>query len=164
MQTPEPSRFKRRLQARRGGQPDSAVMTEEDGRTLAGFEADLVAVTDLLHAEIDAIGAGALETVTELYDRKAELLKRIELKMPVVEPFLRDRLDAPGALRDRVAAFRDAVEEDSLLLERMSQATAAIMREIEKIRDRHSLNGLYGKRGQKVIDGAGTRQQIDKTI
>ncbi|MFC2970553.1 hypothetical protein [Acidimangrovimonas pyrenivorans] len=163
MQSPEPSRFRKRLEARRAGAPAEA-MTDEDRQGLAAFESDIVAVTELLQDEIAAIGAGDLDRVGGLYERKAELLKRIELRMPVVELFLRDRLAGDDPLRARFAAFRAAVEEDSALLDRMSQATAEIVREIEKIRDRHSLNGLYGKSGQKLGEEAGAQRQIDKTI
>lgn len=164
MQSPEPSRFRKRLEARRDGAQAEAAMTDEDRQGLAEFESDITAVTDLLQDEIAAIGAGDLDAVGTLYERKAELLKRIELQMPVVEPFLRDRLTGDDPLRARFTAFRAAVEEDSELLDRMSQATGEIVREIEKIRDRHSLNGLYGKSGQKVGEEIGAQRQIDKTI
>ncbi len=164
----EPSRFKRRLAARRANpeaDPGAAeLLTDEDREALAGFVANIDAATDLLQSEITAIGRGNLRAAGELYEQKAEILKRIELKTPVVEPFLRAALAKGGAIRDKIVAFRLAVQENSVLLERMSQATANIIREVDKIRDRHSLSGLYGKSGRRLTDGEDAIQRIDKTI
>lgn len=140
------------------------IMSDEDGRNLAEFEADTIAVTKLLRAEISAIRSGSLEAVTELYSKKAELLKRIELLMPVVEPFLKDRIGSDAGLAARLLDLKRAVQEDSALLQRMSAATSDIVHDIEKIRDRHSLNGLYGKSGRRVTGPGPDRRRIDKTI
>lgn len=161
--TPEPGRLARRIAARRahGG---VAPMSDEDAQNLAQFDADIAAVTEVLRTEIAAIEAGHIDAVTELYPRKADLLKRIEVLMPVVEPFLSARIDTDPELRDRLAALKAAVSEDGALLERISEATTAIVREIDKIRDRHSLNGLYGKRGERRADPSQPPRGIDKTL
>jgi hypothetical protein len=164
----ELSRFTRRISARRAraaaGDRGGMVMTEEDSRNMASFEADAAAATELLAREVAAIRAGNLEAVAEIYERKAALLKRIELLMPVVEPFLKARLEQDEGLKARLGALNDAVQEDSVLLERMTAATSEILRDLEKIRDRHSLNGLYGKSGKRVTEPGAKRRQIDKTI
>lgn len=168
MATAETSRFRARIEARRAraaaGIPAGPVPTAEDDRNLADFEADTVAVTELLQSEIAAIRAGKLDLVTELYPRKAALLKRIELLLPVVEPFLKDKVRRDARLAEGLAALKRAVQEDSALLERMSVATGEIVRDIEKIRDRHSLNGLYGKSGRRVTGPGSDLRKIDKTI
>ncbi|WP_127900758.1 hypothetical protein [Solirhodobacter olei] len=165
----EMSRFSRRIAARRALGPEAgalptAVMTEEDRRNIANFEADAGAVTALLRREVAAIQAGKLDAVTELYEQKTALLKRMEVLMPVVEPFLKVRLAEDEALRERLAALNAAVQEDSALLERMSSATSQIVGDLEKIRDRHSLKGLYGKSGKRVTGPEDKRRRIDKTI
>lgn len=168
MSTPEPTRMMRRLATRRalgaGDVPPEALMTEEDEDNLTVFEADVAAVTEVLEEEVAAIRAGRIDAVTDLYPRKAELLKRIELLMPVVEPFLRARIESDAALHARLGALKAAVEADGALLERISGATTTIVREIDKIRDRHSLNGLYSKRGERVGDPSAPRRGIDKTL
>lgn len=161
--TPEPGRLSRRIAARRA-HGDALQMTEEDVQNLALFEADVAAVTRVLEEEIAAIAAGRIEEVPEIYPRKAELLHRIEVLMPVVEPFLKIRIDADPDLRGRLVALKAAVSQDGALLERISDATTAIVREIDKIRDRHSLNGLYGKRGERRTDPSRTPRGIDKTL
>lgn len=164
----EASRFRRRIAARReraaAGLEPGPVLTDEDSHNLQEFEADTETVTALLQQEIQAIRAGRLETVMELYPRKAELLKRIELLMPVVEPFLKERIPGDLELAGRIAALKAAVQEDSALLERMSEATAAIVRDMEKIRNRHSLDGIYGKSGRRVTGVGADHRRIDKTL
>ncbi|TMV72715.1 hypothetical protein FGG78_29560 [Thioclava sp. BHET1] len=168
MSSPEPSRFRKRIEARRAqiaaGLGDAVPMTEEDRANLSAFEADMLSVTGLLNKEVAAIAEGRFEAVNELYERKAELLKRIEFLMPVVEPFLRQRLDEDEELRGRLRSLKAAVQEDSALLARMSAATSEIVRELDKIRDRHSLKGLYGKSGRRLSDSTSDPRLIDKTI
>ncbi len=165
----EPSRFARRLAQRRAlaaedGAVDGPVPTAEERAALAAFAEDLEAVTALLHREIAAIGAGALEEVGALYGAKTALLERIALRAPLAEPFLGSKVAEVLDLRGRLGALKDAVAEDSALLERMAQATDTIVREVEKIRDRHSLRGLYGKSGRPLHEPAAPRRQVDKTI
>lgn len=158
-----PSRFRKRMQARRDDiSADGPVLTEEDDANLAAFEANIDATLDLLHEEIAAIEAGHLDRVTELYDRKADLLKRIELKIPVIEPFLEASEHAAPTLREKLRQLKVAVQDNSVLLSRMSDATRDIVREIEKIRNRHSLDGLYGKSGKPVTGQDGPQMHIDK--
>ncbi|OWY00883.1 hypothetical protein [Thioclava sp. IC9] len=158
-----PSRFRKRMQARRDDiSADGPVLTEEDDANLAAFEANIDATLDLLHEEIAAVGAGHLDRVTELYDRKADLLKRIELKIPVIEPFLEASEHAAPTLREKLRQLKVAVQDNSVLLSRMSDATRDIVREIEKIRNRHSLDGLYGKSGKPVTGQDGPQMHIDK--
>jgi hypothetical protein len=52
----------------------------------------------------------------------------------------------------------------SLVVERITAATSAVAREIEKIRDRHSLNGLYASDGRKRGAGSAPRQRIDESL
>ncbi|WP_102223659.1 hypothetical protein [Acidimangrovimonas sediminis] len=165
--TPVPGRLSRRIAARRAGGGEAgpdALMTDEDAANLARFEEDMEAVTAVLSTEIAAIEAGRIEEVTALYPEKAALLKRIEVLMPVVEPFLRARIETDPGLRARLVALKQAVGQDGALLARMSEATSQIVREIDKIRDRHSLNGLYGKRGERRGDPARPAAGIDKTL
>ncbi|WGT51737.1 hypothetical protein [Thioclava nitratireducens] len=158
-----PSRFRKRMQARRDDiSADGPVLTEEDDANLAAFEANIDATLDLLHEEIAAVEAGHLDRVTELYDRKADLLKRIELKIPVIEPFLEASEHAAPALREKLRQLKVAVQDNSVLLSRMSEATRDIVREIEKIRNRHSLDGLYGKSGKPVTGQDGPQMHIDR--
>lgn len=164
----EGTRFRRRIAERRAraaaGLGEGPLPSEEDDRNLASFQEDAREVTALLREEIAAIHAGRLDSVTALFPRKAALLKRIELLMPVVEPFLKEQLRSDRALADRLSEMKAAVREDCELIERMSLALADVIRDIEKIRNRHSLDGIYEKSGRRVTGAAADLRQIDKTI
>lgn len=175
MSSPNPSprppetstRFGRRLSERQAAQANGdppPAATAEDSANMTDFEACLGELETLLGAEIGAIAAGDLARVEALFPAKAECLQRIELKLPVVEPFLADSLAADPALRARLAALRETVAEDMALLERMAAATRAIAREYRKIQDRHSLDGLYEKTGRKLGPRGAASRRIDENL
>lgn len=162
------SRFKLRMDLRRTlggkGHADAAVLIDKDTQALTEFEANLDEVIVLLRQEIDAINKGQLETVSDLFDRKSDLLKKIELKIPIVQPFLEAKFAERPEFKKKISMLKAMVHEDSDLLSRMSLATSTIAREIEKIQDRHSLNGSYEKSGKRVGNATSARMKIDKNI
>lgn len=140
------------------------MLTTEDHDNMAAFEAQVDAVSALLAEEIAEIGAGRLEAVGDYHDSKADLLKRIELKLPVIEPFLSAAVETRPELREKIQRLRALVQQESALLDRMVEAMTAIVDEIARIRDRHSLNGLYEKSGRRLADNVATRVRIDKDL
>ncbi|MGH1466626.1 MAG: flagellar biosynthesis protein FlgI [Cognatishimia sp.] len=140
----------------------SAGLTERDVQNLDAFAAKLSDAIDLLQQEIDAINAGDLNIVSALYEQKADALKWLELKMPLVEPFMAEDAAKARRLPQRLDDLKRVVEENSSLLARMATAAGTVVREIEKATQRHSLNGLYGKTGQKLNDNKTTKLQIDR--
>lgn len=143
---------------------DAATMdpTPDDLANLDAFAQTLVDATGILREEIDNINAGHLDVVGELFERKTRLLKWIELKMPVVEPFLTHEEAAQRGIPDLLGHLRLAADQNGELLSRMSTAARSIIREIEKSVDRNGLGGLYGKSGQKLQDGNTTEMRIDQ--
>lgn len=129
---------------------NTQTMTEEDQINLDEFGNNLRRVLDVLAAEIAAITQGELEEVSGLYETKARLLKWLELRLPLIEPFAKRDTAQMGDLREDLIKLRTLSTESSELLSRMSVAARAVINEIQKITDRNSLSGLYGKSGQKL--------------
>lgn len=154
-------RLGNRLEARLNRSEDgSVVLTEEDEANLDAFEAKLREAISLLRQEVEAIRAGRLSVVGEIYDRKAMVMTWLEMRMPVIEPFLSHDAAKARDLHQLLRDLKTAVTEDSVLLERMAAAASTVVREIEKARERNGLGGLYDKSGEKLKD----RSQVDRSI
>lgn len=136
--------------------------TERDVQNIDDFTAKIGDAVTLLRTEITAINEGNLNVVTELFEEKSSILKWLELRMPLVEPFMKGDLALTRKLPDRLSEFQDVVAENSSLLSRMATAAGTVAREIEKATQRHSLNGLYGKSGQKISDAKTEKLTIDR--
>lgn len=152
----------RKAQRDSGDQSDGVTATAGDIENIEAFAMKLTEATELLRKEIAAIKGGELHVVGELYEDKSAMLKWLELKMPLVEPFMNQQAALARKLPEKLGALREAVTEDSDLLARMASAAGTIVREIEKATQRHSLNGLYGKSGQKLSDQETGQMKIDR--
>jgi flagellar biosynthesis/type III secretory pathway chaperone len=155
-------RFTERLEARLSGEPKDITLTQEDEDNLDAFVETLKEAVQLLRTEVEAINNGQLSIVSELYERKAHLLKWLELKLPVVESFLPHEHAQSKNLHGHLEDLKQAATEDSELLSRMSTAAHAIVREIEKTNERNGLGGIYGKSGQKLGDVQDGELRIDR--
>ncbi|WP_374434194.1 hypothetical protein [Tabrizicola sp.] len=145
---PVTSRLGLRLRARRHAGGETASLTEEDHDNLHRFEALLSRTLDLLGAENAALDLGDIAAVAGLYEEKAQLLKSLELHQPCVEPFLREAGDHTARLRDLIRDLSDLLEKNGRLLKGMAEASRAILDEVDRVRSRQSLHGLYDKTGQ----------------
>ena len=164
---PQKRRFRigERLEARRNaGQQQGTVLTAEDAANLDDFAIRVQQANELLREEIAAIGEGRLNVVSELFGRKAEILKSLELKLPLIEPFMTHKGAAERNLPTLLAELKRTVSEDSALLSRMAVAAGTIVREIEKARNRNSLNGNYGKTGEKIGRPSGAQRHLDRKL
>ena len=152
-----------RAQARRGASvPGAAILTAEDEANITAFTAKVGEAVELLNHEVAALTEGRFHVVSELFERKASLLKWLELRVPLVEPFLQHEAAKSRGLPERLAELQKAVSEDSAMLQRMATAAGTIVREIRKATDRNGLSGLYGKSGQKIGGQDGGRMRIDR--
>lgn len=123
----------------------------------------LDALMRLLQDEIVAIRRGDLGQVDALATRKAELSAAVEVAAPAIEAAL--SADPPDmALRGRIANLRELIETDRMLLERMTQASAAMLAEIIRIRDRHGLGGLYGEKGKPRAAEPVPLERLDRSV
>ncbi|WP_323765191.1 hypothetical protein [Marinovum sp.] len=118
----------------------------------------------LLRDEIAAIGQGQLARVEELYPRKAELLGEIEAGFGQPEKFLPGSDPAAVSLRAKLEELRGLIQTDLQLLQRMTEATGAVAKEIDRIRDRQSLRGLYDREGATKTPDVSQPQRLDQSI
>lgn len=118
----------------------------------------------VLRDEIAAIGRGELAEVEVLFPRKAQLLDEIETAFADPGPLLEGEEPPAVRLRQRLAELQRLIRTDLELLQRMTEATGAVAREIERIRERHSLNGLYDKDGSARSQSVARSQRFDQSI
>lgn len=118
----------------------------------------------LLRDEIAAIGQGQLARVEELYPRKTELLAEIETTFAEADHLLAGEKPAAEKLRRKLHDLRDLIQTDLAMLRRMTEATSAVAREIDRIRDRQSLSGLYDRDGARPQKSVSSTQRFDQSI
>jgi predicted transcriptional regulator len=138
--------------------------TELDIQNIDAFATKITEAVSILKQEIAGINEGKLNIVSELYNQKASILKWLELKMPLIEPFMNDDAVKARRLPDRLSELKEAVTENNALLSRMSVAAGTIVREIEKAQNRHSLSGLYGKSGRHIGPDGSRSRALDKEL
>ena len=102
----------------------------------------------LLRDEIAAISAGKLAVVNEIFPEKSKLLGEVEEVFAMPRPLLEEHPRA-AELRHKLEELRELIAQDFALLEKMTEATGAVIEELDRIRDRHSLSGIYGPDGEK---------------
>ena len=123
----------------------------------------LDALMRLLQDEIVAIRRSDLGQVDAFAARKAELSATLEAAGPSIAEAL--AADPPDmALRGRIANLQELIETDRMLLERMTQATAAMLSEIIRIRDRHGLGGIYGEKGKARAAEPVPLERLDRSV
>lgn len=101
------------------------------------------ALTEILGTENAALHEGELDRVHALFPRKAELAEAVEAEL--AQPGL---LDDPE-VRARVAGLRQLVARNETLLASVAGAASDIVAEMERIRRRHGLSGLYDRDGER---------------
>lgn len=156
-------RLGQRVKARQlAGTPRHSVLTPEDEENLDAFSRKLNDVVRLLRAEIDAISQGRLDDVTELFSEKAALVKWIEMKMPIIEPFLDHERAKSYDLSARLSELKKQAVENGEIIARTAGTVGAIIREFDKVSNRHSLSGLYGKSGKPVSGSLTSHNRVNR--
>lgn len=117
----------------------------------------------LLKDEIAAIANGKLGEVAELFPEKNALLSQVEEIFAGSGGELRDHPKS-HELQTKLAELRELIAHDLKLLERMTEATGAIAAELDRIRDRHSLAGVYGPDGVKKAKNVAASQHLDQSL
>jgi|GEM_PF-303946 len=152
----------RRSRAALGERPP---LTGDDEENISRFAGIVTELTALLERENAALADGDVSAVAGLFAQKQVLLTRLETRQPVVEPFLHESADVATALRSRLEALAAQINRNAALLSAMSEAARAIRLEVSRVRDRHSLNGMYDKSGQTRSPGAAEKQrEIDTNL
>ena len=117
----------------------------------------------VLRDEIAAITGGRLAEVTALYPQKTALLAEVETAFAAPRALLHDHPES-GKLREKLEELRELIAQDHALLEKMTEATSHIIDELDRIRDRHSLSGTYGRDGEKKAKKAVSSQHFDQSL
>lgn len=139
----------RRQKAKDGERP---ALTGDDEINITEFSRLVQGTIDLLRVENEALVTGDVEKVAACYGPKSELLKSLSLRQPLIEPFLRERTEGIDELRSLIRTLAEHLSKNSTLLEGMASASRAIVSEVEAIRKRQSLDGIYDKKGAKRRD------------
>lgn len=152
-----------RMQARTevGGE---LALTSEDKENLEAYAQKLDEVIEVLRDEVQSIYEGRLGVVKSVYPQKVELLKWLELRAPIVEPFLNHETARSQGIIDKLATLKSVLEEDGKLLRRMAGVASTIAREIEKSINRNGLDGMYGKSGNRLTKTSDLQKAIDQKI
>lgn len=134
---------------------------------MTGNMAQAMSVVDklarLLRDEIAAITGGRLAEVTEIYPKKTALLAEVEAAFATPRALLVDHPQA-AELQAKLEELRGLIAQDHALLEKMANATGAIIDELDRIRDRHSLSGTYGPDGAKKASASKASQHFDQSL
>ena len=131
---------------------------------MSGVDLIVDRLSRLVHDEIAAIGTGKLETVRELYPQKLALMQELEASADRVEKQLAQGGSDARKLQDKLQALQVLLQKDHELLERMTAATGRVAKELARIRDRHSLGGLYESSGSLRNSDVPKAQQVDQSI
>ena len=143
---------------------DAVLPTAEDARNVEAYTVKIREILTLLSQEIAAIKSGELERVNELFESKSKLFKWLELRAPLVEPFLGNEIAKKYRLDSLLKELKDRIEEDTLLLSRMAAAAKTIVREVEKANERRGLDGLYGHSGKRADTSSGKNKGFDSAF
>lgn len=128
--------------------PDDTGLTQEDEDNIRNFEGLLSDTLGLLRKENEALVDKDIAAVASYFGQKAKLLESLERKQPAVEPFLAVDVPAVAQLRKLVRDLAGQLELNETLLRGMADASRTILSEIEHLRSRQSLKGVYDKTGQ----------------
>jgi hypothetical protein len=139
-------------------------LTAEDEQNLDAYVTKIKETVTILRKEMDAVKEGELEAVSNLFDEKSRVLKWLELRTPLVEPFLNHEFAQKLNIKGHLIELRKYIEEDGAMLSRMAIAARTVLREIEKINNRNTLGGVYGKSGQKISNATGGRINLDEEL
>ena len=148
----------------RGRATSAHPVTDEDRARLKAYASKLDDATELIRAEIESIKSGRMSAVSETYPAKAEVLKWLELRAPVIEPFLGLECAEDYHFQTRLAALKHVLDQDEKMLKHLAQVAAAVSREIEKVIHRDSLDGLYGQSGKKLSALSAPQKSLDQEI
>ena len=128
--------------------PQSAYITDEDLVSISDYEAIVADTIDLLRLENEQLASGNSARVAQFFRRKQELLRLLSLRQMAVEPYIRAGSPETQALKDLLRVLQEELHTNANLLAGMATASHAILSEVDRIRKRQSLEGVYDKTGQ----------------
>lgn len=145
-----------------GEKPSGYIPSGYDKDQMSFFSTILDDMITLLTKENEAIQKGDLDIVNDLHDIKKEGLRQLEIKSPIIEHQFQHG-DFPE-LKEKIGNLKALIDENGIILERMSYAAKNISNEINKIKNKRSLDGIYEKSGRKIEEGFGSSKKIDQNL
>lgn len=134
---------------------ERAIVTDEDLANLDEFSGLVQEAVDLLRLENDALRLADTGRVAAYFRRKQELLRLLSIRQPLIEPQLKlDREDVHEA-KVRLRALAEELRLNANLLAGVAAASHTILSEVDRIRKRQSLEGVYDKTGRLRKDLTG---------
>lgn len=142
---------------------DRVIVTDEDLANLDEFSGLVQETVDLLRLENDALRLADTGRVAAYFRRKQELLRLLSIRQPLIEPQLKiDRPDVHAA-KDRLRELAAELRLNANLLAGVAAASHTILSEVDRIRKRQSLEGIYDKTGRLRTDlGTGEKHSLRK--
>lgn len=142
--------------------PALPKITEEDKELMLGFMKIVEDTKSLLLTEIEHIKRGDIDAVIGLAHEKQENARKMENIRPLVEklfllPEFKDNAESMKSLHD-------VSVENSVLLERMKEATGAIANQLKKLQQKNSIDGIYGYTGRLVSEIKKKSGKLDQTL
>lgn len=140
-------------------------MTDPVESNPANATGAIAAALKLFEREIAAIGRGDMDTIEALRPEKEQMLERLDEARDAIEAGLAADGDSAVALRQDIHRLQKLTAESERQLRYLAEAAGEVLAELQRIRDRHSLKGIYGGSGQPVTE---TNQpgssRMDKSI
>ncbi|WP_411839724.1 hypothetical protein [Paracoccus sp. ME4] len=134
---------------------ERAIVTDEDLSNLDEFSGLVQETVDLLRLENDALRLADTGRVAAYFRRKQELLRLLTIRQPMIEPQLKlDREDI-HAVKVRLRALAEELRLNANLIAGVAAASHTILSEVDRIRKRQSLEGVYDKTGRLRKDLTG---------
>lgn len=138
------------------------ALTADDEANLDAYVEKICETVAILRKEIEAINKGELEVISNIFEEKSKILKWLELRTPLVEPFLNHDAARQLKVKEHLGELKDYIEEDGIMLSRMAVAARTILREVEKVSNRNDLGNIYGKSGKKMSANSSGDTGIDR--
>jgi Na+/phosphate symporter len=117
-----------------------------------------------LERETDALNKGDWQALAEILGLKKSLLSHLEKIAPTLENEVKTKTPASETLRKTLSELKTIIDSNMKMLQSISIASRDISKEVQRIKKKHSLDGLYTARGNKKNEQMPMRSKIDKTL
>lgn len=142
----------------------SRELTERDLEAIHCYGEMVDDLCGIFGEELKILEAGQVDQIPEIFERKQKVVQSMEIKMPIIEGLIGHPGEEMAALKIKMAAMYEQAAMVSVRIERIAAATTAVMREINKVQERHSLSGMYSPDGRKRGASSNPRKRIDESF
>lgn len=133
--------------SRKEDPPREPVPLDENLEAIQEFEGLLDETIALIDLENRALEAGETARVAMYFKRKEELLGLLSLREGAVAAFIRGEHPDNYAIKEKLRLLSGELKTNANLLSGVASASHTILAEVDRIRKRQSLEGVYDKDG-----------------